>query len=132
MRRMVRAPLAWMVIGEVMVVGALIAVAWHALAGATSSSAAAPLLFPPVAASPADSALPGAGVPVAEGSTRGPAPGLNLGVGFWRLRLGSLNRDEAAFEALEWRITHAVMNAARDYIETVVLPAVKRAEGGVA
>ena len=121
-----------MVIAEVMVVGALIAVAWHALVSATSSSAADPLLLPSAAASPADTALPGAGVPVAEGSTHGPAPGLNLAVGFWRLRLGSLNRDEAAFEALEWRITNAVMNAARDYIETVVLPAVRRAEGGVA
>jgi hypothetical protein len=95
-----------MVIAEVAVVGALIAVAWHAFAGATSSSAAAPLLFPAV--------------------------GLSLGIEFWRLRLSSLNRDEAAFEALEWRITHAVMNAAHEYIETVVLPAVRRAEGGVA
>src|SRR6266849_3212532 len=60
----------------------------------------------------------------------GPFPGLNLGVGFWRGRLGSLNRDEAAFEALEWRVTHAVMAAAHDYLETVVLPAVRRAERG--
>jgi hypothetical protein len=121
-----------MVIAEVAVVGALILVAWHAFASATSPSAAPPLLIPPVAASPADTALPGAGVPVAEGSTRGPTPGLNLGIEFWRSRLGRLNRDEAAFEALEWRITHAVMNAAHEYIETVVLPAVRRAEGGVA
>jgi len=121
-----------MVLAEIAVVGSLIVVAWHALAGATSSSAAAPLLFPPAAASPVDTALPGAGVPVAGGSTRGPAPGLNLGIEFWRLRLGRLNRDEAAFEALEWRITHAVMNAAHEYIETVVVPAVRRAEGGVA
>jgi hypothetical protein len=132
MRRLVRAPLTWMVLGEVAVVAALIVVAWHALAGDTSSSAAAPLLFPPATASPADTALPGAGVPVAGGSTRGPAPGLNLGVEFWRRHLGSLNRNEAAFEALEWRITHAVMNAAHEYIETVVLPAVRHVEGAVA
>ena len=132
MRRLVRAPLAWMVIAEVAVVGALIVVAWHAFGSVTSSSAAAPLLFPQVVASPADTALPGAGVPVAEGSRRGPTPGLNLGIEFWRLRLGRLNRDEAAFEALEWRITHTVMSAAREYIETVVLPAVRHAEGGVA
>lgn len=132
MRRLVRAPLTWMVLGEVAVVAALTVVAWHALAGATSSSPADPLLFPQAAAPPADTALPGAGVPVAAGSTRGPAPGLSLGVEFWRRHLGSLNRDEAAFEALEWRITHAVMNAAHEYIETVVLPAVRHAEGGVA
>ena len=121
-----------MVIAEVAVVGALIVVAWHAFGSVTSSRAAAPLLFPQVVASPADTALPGAGVPVAEGSRRGPAPGLNLGIEFWRLRLGRLNRDEAAFEALEWRITHTVMSAAREYIDTVVLPAVRHAEGGVA
>jgi hypothetical protein len=120
-----------MVLAEIAVVGVLIVVAWHALAGATSSSGAPPLLFPPAAASPADTALPGAGVPVAEGRRRGPLPGLNLGIEFWRRRLGSLNRDEAAFETLEWRITHAVMNAAHEYIESVVLPAVRRAEGGV-
>src|SRR3979411_3555062 len=96
MRRLGRAPLTWMVIAEVAVVGALIAVAWHALAGATSSSTAAPFLFPSVAASPADTALPGAGVPVAAGSTRGPAPGLNLGIEFWRLRLRRPHEREAA------------------------------------
>jgi hypothetical protein len=31
---------------------------------------------------------------------------------------------------MEWRITHAVMEAARNYLETVVLPAVRHAEGG--
>src|ERR1700737_1832434 len=132
MRRLVRAPLTGMVLGEVAVVPPVVLGARPPLAGAPSSRAAAPLLFPPAAASPADTALPGAGVPVAGGSTRGPAPGLNLGVEFWRRHLGSLNRDEAAFEALEWRITHAVMNAAHEYIETVVLPAVRHAEGGVA
>jgi hypothetical protein len=129
MRRLVRAPLTWMVVVECAVVGALILVAWHALGGAVAQGAAAPL-FPPAAASPASSPLRGAGAPAPGPATRGPAPGLNVGIGFWRLRLGSLNRDEAAFEALEWRITHAVMEAARDYLQTVVLPAVRVAEGG--
>ncbi len=118
----------WMFVAECAVVGALMLVAWHALGGAAAQGAAAPL-FPPVAASPANSALPEAGVPVTGPIKRGPAPGLNVGFGFWRLRLVSLNRDEAAFEALEWRITHAVMDAARDYVQTVVLPAVRAAEG---
>jgi hypothetical protein len=130
MRRFFRAPLTWMIIAECAVVAALILVAWHAIAGAAGSSATGSLTFPPVSASPADSALPAGSGPVADGNTRGPMPGLSTGIDFWRLRLGSLNRDEAAFEALEWRITHAAMSAARDYLETVVLPAVKRAEGG--
>ena len=130
MRRLLRAPLLWMVLAEIAVVGALILVAWHAIAGASASGAPGPFSFPfpPATASPADSALPAAGVPLADAITRGPAPGLNLGIDFWRARLGSLNRDQAEFEALEWKLTHAVMDAARDYLETVVLPAVKRAE----
>src|SRR2546428_12224152 len=92
-----------MVVAVVGVVGALIVVAWHAFGSVTSSSVAAPLLFPPVVASPADTALPGAGVPVAEGSRRGPTPGINLGIEVWRLRLRRLKRDEAAFQAPEWR-----------------------------
>ncbi len=119
-----------MIVVECGVVGALILVAWHVLAGAAAPNVAASLPFPPAAASPADTALPATRVQVTGAGTRGPAPGLNLDIGFWRVRLGSLNRDEAAFEALEWRITHSVMEAARNYLETVVLPAVRRAEGG--
>jgi hypothetical protein len=130
MRRLVRAPLLWMVLVEGAVVGTLILVAWHAIAGASASGSRAPFAFPPAAASPADTALPAAGVPVAKAGSRGPAPGLNLAVDFWRLRLGTLNHDQAEFEALEWKITHTVMDSARDYLETVVLPAVRRAEGG--
>jgi hypothetical protein len=132
MGRLLRAPLLWMVLAEIAVVGALILVAWHAIAGASASGAPSPFTFPfaPATASPADSGLPGAGVPVVDTNTRGPAPGLNLGIAFWRGRLASLNRDQAEFEALEWKLTHAVMDAAHDYLETVVLPAVRRAEGG--
>jgi hypothetical protein len=130
MRRLVRAPLLWMVLVEVAVVGALILVAWHAIAGASASGPLSSFTFPPAAPSPADTALPAAGVPVANAGSRGPAPGLNLAVDFWRLRLGTLNHDQAEFEALEWKITHTVMDSARDYLETVVLPAVRRAEGG--
>jgi hypothetical protein len=119
-----------MVLVECAVVGALILVAWHAIAGASAWGPFAPFSLPPAAASPADTAVPAAGVPVTNAGSRGPAPGLNLAVDFWRLRLGSLNRDQAEFEALEWKLTHTVMDSARDYLETVVLPALRRAEGG--
>jgi hypothetical protein len=134
MRSLIRAPLLWIVLAEITVVGVLILVAWHAIAGAAASGQPGPFTFPfaPATASPADTALPAAGVPVADSNTHGPAPGLNVGIDFWRGRLAILNRDQAEFEALEWRLTHAVMDAARDYVETVVLPAVRRAEGGAA
>jgi hypothetical protein len=130
MRRLVRAPLTWMIVAECVVVGALLLVAWHVIAGVAAPGAVASLTFPAVEASPADTALPAAGAPSAGSSTHGPPPGLNVGIAFWRLRLASLNRDQAEFEAMEWRITHAVMEAARNYLETVVLPAVRHAEGG--
>lgn len=130
MRRLIRAPLTWMVVAECVVVVALILVAWHALAGARPQSGPLSFPFASAEASPADTALPAAGVPAVGAQTRGPLPGLNVAISFWRERLASLNRDQAAFEALEWRITHAVMDAARDYLETVVLPSVRRAEGG--
>jgi len=130
MRRLVRAPLTWMIVAECAVVVALVLVAWHVLAGAPAPGSTAPLIFPAAEASPADTALPASGVPAGGSNTHGPPPGLNVGIAFWRLRLGSLNRDEAAFEAVQWRITRAVMEAARDYLETVVLPAVRHAEGG--
>jgi hypothetical protein len=129
MRRLVRAPLTWMIVGECAVVGALLLVAWHVIAGAAAPGPAAPLVFPAVEASPAETVLPAAGVPAAT-ITHGPPPGLNVGIAFWRLRLAGLNRDQAELEATEWRITHAVMEAAREYLETVVLPAVRHAEGG--
>lgn len=122
-----------MVLAECVVVGALILLAWHVVLGAAIPGAAAPLgLQQHAEASHDDSALPAVGVPVADPNARGPAPGLNVGIGFWRKHLGTLNRDEAAFEALEWKITHAVMDAARDYLDKVVVPAVRRAEAGAA
>ena len=132
MHRLLRTPLTWMIVAECAVVGTLILVAWHSLAGAAGPGSAPSLFTPSIVASPADAAPPAAGVPAVGVPNRGPVAGLNLDVGFWRLRLGSLNRDEASFEALEWRITHAVMEAAHDYLETIVLPAVRRAEGGAA
>ncbi len=119
-----------MIVAECVVVGTLLLVAWHVIAGIAAPGSAAPLIFPAVEASPADTALPAAGAPSAGVNTHGPTPGLNVGIAFWRLRLTSLNRDQAEIEAMQWRITHAVMEAARDYLETVVLPAVRHAEGG--
>lgn len=119
-----------MIVAECAVVAALLLVAWHVIASAPAPVSGALLTMPPAEATPADTALPAAGVPAGGVNIHGPLPGLNVGVAFWRLRLGSLNRDQAAFEALEWRITRTVMDAARDYLETVVIPAVRHAEGG--
>jgi hypothetical protein len=128
MVRWLRKPVAWMVAAECVVVAALMLLAWHVLSTPLSSDGAGPFSLP--AASPtAGEALPSlpGGAPARPGET-GPPPGLNVDPAFWRARLRILNRDTAALEGVEWRVAHAVMTAARSYLEAVVLPAIARAE----
>ena len=127
MRNVVRSPLAWMVAAEVVVVALLLAVAWQLVAGGRPA-AALPVVVPgPAASDPADPGLPRLDVPVVAPSP-GPGPGLNVAAGFWRARLGDLNREQALFVQLEWRLVGAAEAAVRRYLETAVLPAVRRAE----
>jgi hypothetical protein len=53
---------------------------------------------------------------------------LNLDSSFWQQKLRELNREQAYFEQLEWRIVHAAMETIRHYLETVVLPSIRHAE----
>lgn len=126
MRNFLRSPLTWMVFAELVVVATLIAVAWSIV-----SAGARPALASPVAALPdasSDAAPPLPEVPVVAPGSRGPVPGLNLDSRFWRARLARLNYDQAVFVDVEWRLIHSAMNAMRRYLETVVLPAIQRAE----
>ena len=128
MRNLLRKPLPWMVVSECVIVGALAMVAGHMVASPPSPHV-----------SDAQIAVPTA--QAREPVTHGPAvvreaplpvqplmPGLNIDPGFWKLRLGELNRGERSFEQLEWRIVHAAMDAARHYVKSVVLPALAQAE----
>ncbi len=127
MRNLVRKPLTWMVVAECVVLAALLLIVWNLVAAAAVHRvpAAPPVADTPFdAASPSLPALPASDPPV----LRGPLPGLNVDSGFWRSRLGALNRDQVIFEQLEWRVVHVAMDAAQRYLETVVLPAVTQAE----
>ncbi len=124
---MLRRPIAWMVAAEVVVVSALVAVAWHELASV--SAAPTPLVLP--VASPEDTAAPSVPADVLEPPGSGSLPqlpGLNVDPAFWRDRFVALNGAEAQFVALEWRIVHSAMDTMRRYIDTVVVPALQRAE----
>jgi hypothetical protein len=117
-----------MVIAEFVLVALLMVLAWNlVVSAATPRGGIGPMQ---VAGPPAQESsspqpeLPGAAQPAA----RGELPGLNLGAEFWRARLGQLNRDQISLEQLEWRIVHGAMDAAQRYLETVVLPAIDRAE----
>ena len=125
MRKFLRSPLTWMVVVELVVVGALVAIAWTAINTASRPALASPAIQQSDA--PADTnAVPD--VPVVIPGPRGPLPGLNLDSRFWRTRLAELNRDQALLAQLEWRIVHTAMDVMKHYIETVVLPAIQRAE----
>jgi hypothetical protein len=127
MRNLIRSPLTWMVAAELVVVGALIAVAWNVLASANRAG-------PPTAVAAAQEATDegsadGPPIPrLGDGPARGPLPGLALDPAFWRQRLGELNGDQVYFEQLEWQIVHSAEEAVHRYLETVVLPAIQRAE----
>ena len=131
MRNLIRSPLTWAVVAEMVVVGALLVVAWNVVGSVARSGVALPAVAAPEGGAADDnSALPD--IPTVTGQgRRGPLPGLNVGSAFWRRELSDLNREQAAFAQLEWRIVHAGMVAARDYVEGVVLPAIRRAEGKV-
>jgi hypothetical protein len=131
MRTFIRSPLTWAVLAEMVVVGALLVLAWSMVGSAPHAGVALPAVAAPDTATEGDGA-PLPDIPTVTGQgAQGPLPELNVSSGFWRRELAQLNRDQAAFAQLEWRIVRAGMVAARDYVEGVVLPAIRRAEGKV-
>jgi hypothetical protein len=128
MRSLLRKPLLWMVVAEFAIVAALVVVAWQ-LVAVTQTQAAPVLPSAPLPAADAGTATGPVSVNVpTQASVHGPPPGLNVGAGFWRSRLADLNRSEAAFELLEWKLVHSAMDTIHRYLEAVVLPSIVRAE----
>ena len=130
MRNLIRTPITWLVVAEFVVVGALIAVAWNMVGNAAGGGLASTVPALPAPAINDPSPLPDITEPSQTG-LRGPLPGLNVSSAFWRQRLEELNRDQVLFVQLEWRVVHAAMDAMHRYLETVVLPSVRAAEGVV-
>ena len=129
MRNLLRKPLPWMVLAECAVVAALAMVAWHMVASTPVRATAAPpsVSTPTASTDDGGQVSPDLASPSKVQASLAP-PGLNVDATFWRLRLAELNRGEAEFEALEWRIVHSAMAAAHRYIQTVVMPAITSAE----
>jgi hypothetical protein len=127
MFKWIRKPLFWMVIAEVVVVSLLMVAAWNLI-----GTSAKPVLASPEFQLPGSTTEPNRpGLPDLTGGKsdqRGPLPGLNLDSSFWQQRLRELNRDQAYFEQLEWRVVHAAMESLKRYLESVVLPSIRHAE----
>ena len=133
MRNLIRSPLTWLVAAELVVVGAIVGVTWNVVASTVHSSVSQSVAVVPQATDDPGSSLPE--LPQLNNpAARGPLPGLAVDPSFWRQRLGSLNGDQVYLEQLEWQIVRSAEAAANRYLETVVLPAIRRAEhaGGVA
>ena len=130
MRTLIRSPLTWLVVAEMVVVGALLVVAWNFVGSAFHPVAQAPAEAQPV---PSDDPSPLPDIPGLTGQPASPGllPGLNLNSSFWRARLIDLNRDQVVLAQLEWRVVHAAMTAAESYVKEVVLPSIRRAEKAV-
>ena len=132
MRNLIRTPLTWLVIAELLVVGVLIVLAWQLVASAVRPASAAssvPAVAPAAdTGSSADSPLPD--LPAIGKPPAGPMPGLNLDSEFWRARLAQLNQDQVFFERLEWQVVHTAIASMERYIQVVVVPAIQRAERG--
>jgi len=131
MGRLLVKPLTWMVLAEIVVVAAFVGVAWHMVAGVTHNPVV-PLVLPPSTAAPDDASAPDVSPDLINPPDPGVAPllpGLNVDPAFWRVRLAALNEAEAQVEALEWRIVHSAMDTVKRYVDSVVVPAVERAEG---
>jgi hypothetical protein len=126
--------MTWCVIAEVLIVIGLGAAGWRLLVSrqVTAPQAAAPA--PPRPAprqppSPRPVVLP---TPRA-GSTAAPpgavpTPAAPTDPVFLSREMDELNRVEAAFEKVEWRITSAVAGAIEYYLQHVVLPSIERSE----
>src|SRR2546423_12291345 len=124
MRKLMSSPLTWMVAAEIAVVTALVVVAWSVVVSATRPSVAASSLARSDSTAAPGNSLPD--LPILNAPRGlGPPPGLNLGSSFWRDRLAQLNRDQVDLEQLEWRVVHSAQDAAKQYVETVVLPAIR-------
>jgi hypothetical protein len=133
MRNLIRSPLTWLVAAEIFVVGAIVAVAWNVVASAGHYPVSQSIAGAPQATDDPGSSLPQ--LPQLDNpAARGPLPGLAVDPAFWRQRLGNLNGDQVYLEQLEWQIVRSAEDATNRYLQTVVLPAISRAEhaGGAA
>jgi hypothetical protein len=135
---LLRPPLVWFTAAEAALIGVLGAVTWHVWLDRVAPAASA--LGPQVAAAPpAPMPTPFAGQPPPlpplasaspgpPGRPVGPTPGIRTDSEFLSRQLSELNRVEATFEDLEWRVTRAVADAIERYLESVVLPSIDRSE----
>lgn len=132
-RLLIRPPLLWVTIAECILFIAAVVLAWHIWQGRLApvasqgqATVAAPVPETPASLGPsATSPLP---APAGGAPEAGPTPGTRTDAAFLSRQMKELNRVEAAFEDLEWRMTKTLADAIQNYVERVVLPPIERSE----
>lgn len=127
--QLLRRPLFWLIAAEVIVVGILIGAAWHFFAvyrHALPTAASAVARVPP-AGTPRTPGASGRAEPTPSASPT-PGPGSTRPATTLPFDIGVLNGDAANWERQQERLTRALTVALRVYVESVVVPAVERAE----
>jgi len=120
-----RQPFFWIVVAEVVLMFVLFVISWRVYEAHRPPASAG---VPPPPASPAASARPGLPRPSSSAHLpASPGPAVRRPIGF-PIDLAALNRDQAALERAEGTVLAELIRSARGYLETVVLPAVRRAE----
>jgi hypothetical protein len=136
MSTLLRRPLTWIVAGEVAIVTALVLAAWHVYesrsatppVSATLHQPSRPQSPPPLPTTrpPLASASPGVSrsSPLPSPSGR---PGLATDDAFLARQADALNRDQAAWERMQWSLVRTAIEQGRRYLDAVVVPAVVQA-----
>ena len=120
-------PLTWLVVGEIVVMLGLFALAWHLFQDHNRPLPAVVALLPrPTPSASPTAAVASVGVQPSPRPT--PQPGLATDLPTWMAQFAFINRDQAAWQKAEWNFLQAAVRTIRDYIDKVVLPAIRRAE----
>src|SRR5258708_36757644 len=92
MRNLIRTPLTWLLVAEVVMLGAVGIAIWNFVATASRPVLASPDLQAPEVVGATSSPLPALAA-VRTNPLRGPRPGLNVDSAFWRERLAPPDAD---------------------------------------
>src|SRR5438270_13930688 len=126
--RRLRRPFVWLVAAECCLMLALFAFAWHLFQTRPQPSAPISVAGPEqLTAKPSPTAA-SAPRPSHVQASPTPKPALAMDAVTWSSQLGRINRDDSALQKAEWSLVQAITHAIRNYLEKVVLPAIKRAE----
>jgi hypothetical protein len=130
LRSLIRQPITWIVVAEVVLVLGFLLAAWR-LWEDRQRVATVPVPIP-VPSSPrhVPATSPPQPVLAPTPTPYRPGPGVSSDPAFIARQIQALNKDASAAEAAEWEVARSVMEWARRYFDNSVLPRVEQAARG--